>query len=432
MIKNKICDRIHMTEFKVKNLMKKPKNNLTILIGHFLDHYDTHIYILLTPYIAQIFFADDLVLISLIKAHGIALIGLITRPIGGALFGRVADLIGPLKALRYSLVGVSVSTFLIGFLPGYDKIGYLAPILLLILRALQSIFSSGEGAIAGLYLISSNPGNKGFFSSIYALSTLLGMLFASGVCELISISSDPLFYWRVGFMLGFATSLVGLYIRGYHYQVTKITNVADKKLTTIIKLNKGKILRIALIYGFSYITYPLAFAITNSILPITKGISIAETFRLNTYLTIFDGLMIVVSGYILKFINLERLMIICSILLAFLASVLFWIIPAASVKEIMLMRILVIAVGIPFSIAVKVWITNATESCRKERYLISAIGGSIGMEVLGRSLIVWSLSFYNAYGNFILPIVYVIFLCPCAIYCIYSYPRVISVNNIEE
>jgi hypothetical protein len=285
------------------------------------------------------------------------------------------------------------------------------------------MFASGEGAIAGLYLISSNPNNKSFFSSIYALSTLLGMLLASGICELISRSSDPLFTWRIGFILGFATSLVGIYIRSYAYKVVDIVRAKDRDFSSTIKLNAGKIIRIAMLCGFSYITYPIAFAITNSLLPIAKEISIAETFRLNTYLTIFDGAMIVVAGYAIRFINVEKFMIVCAIFLTIFEAILLWILPTASIMDITIMRFLVIAAGIPFSIGLKIWVANVTESCQKERYLISGIGGSMGMEILGRSLTVWALSAYNAHENFIFPIIYVVIICACSIYCIYSYPK---------
>jgi MFS family permease len=411
--------------------MKKTKNSPMILIGNLLDHYDTHIYVLLTPYIAQIFFANDSILLGIIKAHGIALSGIIARPLGAVLFGRLADLIGPLKALRYSLIGVSISTFLIGLLPSYDQIGYMAPVLLLTLRTLQSIFASGEGAIAGLYLISNNPNNKSFFSSIYALSTLLGMLLASSICELISVSPDPLLYWRIAFILGFATSLVGLYIRGYNYKPTDVITEEKMNFIAVVKGNKSKIVRIAIICGFSYLTYPIALHLPNSLLPISKEISMSEILRLNTYLTIFDGTMIVLAGYIVKFISIERFMIACGILLALCECALFWIIPTASIDQITLMRVLVMAAGVPFSIAAKIWVANITDSCAKERYLISAIGGSVGMGILGRTLIVWSLSIYNMSGNFMLPILYVAILCACSIYSIYSYPRLVKPEKDE-
>lgn len=403
--------------------MQKRKYNLAILIGNLLDHYDTHIYTLLAPFIASVFFCDDLPLISQIKAYGIASIGLITRPLGAALFGRFASIVGPLKALKYSLIGVACSTFIIGLLPNYQQIGCLAPILLLIMRAMQSIFASGEGAIAGLYLISTNPQRRSFFSSVYGLSTLFGMLIASLVAEKISKSSDPMLYWRVGFFLGFATSIVGILIRASRYKFDRVIKEHNFSSMSIIKSSKAKILRIGILNGFSYISYPISFTIINTILPITKKISISQALELNTYLIILDGCVIPIAGWILKDIKVEKFMTCCAYCLIFCASLLLWLIPTSSVNEITLMRILVVTAGVPFSIALKIWTANVTDSCGAEKYLINALGGGIGMELLGRSTAVGALFIFQHFGSFLPYIAYVITLGASAIYCLKSYPK---------
>src|SRR6476619_7062704 len=116
----------------LKNIRKgERKNNITILLGNALDHYDTHIYSLLAPFIASVFFAQRDNLTNQMWAFSIASVGIITRPLGAIIFGRLALLLGPLKALRYSLVGVAFATFLIGILPSYQQVGALAPIMLL-------------------------------------------------------------------------------------------------------------------------------------------------------------------------------------------------------------------------------------------------------------------------------------------------------------
>jgi MFS family permease len=410
--------------------MQKFKNDLAILIGNVLDHYDTHIYTLLAPYIAEVFFASDSPLISQIKAYGVVSIGLITRPLGAALFGRFASIIGPLKALRYSLMGVALSTFVIGLLPSYGQVGWISPILLIIFRALQSIFASGEGAIAGLYLVSSNPKRRNFFSSIYGMSTLFGLLLASKMAKLISQSSDPLIYWRVGFIFGFLTSIVGIYIRSLNYKTAHITLSSKVDAWTIIKTNKEKILRIGILNGFSYISYPVSFTIINAFLPLTKNVSIAEALTLNMYLVIFDGILIPISGYILKFVNISKFMVTCAIFLSFFLGLVLWILPTASVEEITFARVLLIMAGIPFSIALKIWVADVMDLCGEEKYLICALGGGLGMELLGRNITVLSLFLFNIFGNFILCIVYIFVLGLLAIYSICSYPK--TAKNLDN
>jgi MFS family permease len=307
-------------------------------------------------------------------------------------------------------------------LPDYKQIGYFAPILLLIMRALQSVFASGEGAIAGLYLVSTNPQNRSFFSSVYGLSTLFGMLIASLVAEMISKSSNPMLYWRIGFFLGFATSIIGIYIRASRYKFGSVVKGHNFSSWNIIKSSKAKILRIGILNGFSYISYPISFTIINSILPITKSISISQALTLNTYLIILDGCVIPIAGLILKNIKVEKFMICCALCLVSFASFLLWFLPTASVHEITLMRILVVMTGVPFSIALKIWTANVTDVCGPEKYLITALGGGIGMELLGRSTIVISLFMFQHRGNFLPYIAYIIILGVSAIYCLKSYP----------
>jgi len=400
----------------------KVKNNTAILIGSVLDHYDVYIYTLLAPCIAELFFISDSHIVGLVKAYGVAHVGLVARPLGAIVFGRFASYIGPLKALKYALIGVSASTFLIGVLPTYSQIGYFAPVFLLILRAMQSFFASGEGAIAGLYLVSNNPQKRSFFSSIYSLSTLLGMLMASKMCEIITTDLNPLVYWRVGFIFGFATSLVGMYIRAAKYKSSSISLLKQKNFSAVFMSNKDKIIKIAIICGFSYISYPVCFVIMTSILPIIKDISLAEVIKINTNLIVFDGLIIVASGYFLKFVRLKSFMVVCAGILLFCELLLLWRTPFSNIEQITLIRMLLIAVGVPFSLSLKIWLANVMDDFGDEKYFINSVGVSMGMEVLGRSITVLSLYTFHLYGNFIYSMVYISIIFIGAIYSICSYP----------
>ena len=404
------------------------KNNIAIVVGNFLDHCDTHMYGLLAPFIAQLFFGGDDAVTAIIKAHGIALFGIVARPLGAVLFGKLAYRVGPLASLRLSLIGVSIATFVIGLLPTYAQVGYLAPIFLLIARAFQSFCASGEGSIAGLYLTANNPKRRSLFASIYSLSTILGICFASSIVEIVNSRFDLDVYWRIVFFVGFFTSIAGIYIRVQRYESMDIKSDTVKQKNTygIIKNNTSRILRIAIVYGFSYTSYPVAFTLINSILPVIKNISIAQILEFNTKLLLLDGAMIVAAGYIISFLNTEKLIIACIFALAIAESVLFWIVPAADIETINLMRVLVVILGVFLMLVKKVWIADITDDCDEEKYLINGLGQSIGIETLGRTIVVLSLFYFNFAGNFMLSGIYVMLLALCAIYSIYSYPKSIK------
>lgn len=409
----------------LKSLRKgEKKNKITILLGNALDHYDTHIYALLAPFIASVFFAPGDNLTNQIAAFGIASVGVITRPFGAILFGRLALLIGPLRALRYSLVGVSIATFLIGLLPSYEQVGRIAPILLLLMRSLQSIFASGEGAIAGLYIVSSHDQRKrNVSSSLYSMSTMVGIMIAAGVASSISHSAEPLIYWRIGFAFGFFTSIVSIFIRVNGYKATKIySNNKSKNVWSIIKSNKDKIFRIIFLNGFSYISYPIAFTIMNSILPAAKGISIQEALYLHSWLIILDAFVIPLGGLLPKDnTTLERLMLGGIAMIFITSSILFSSLNTASLATIMMLRVLVISVGVPFAIGLRIWTANLTDDCGEEKYLIAAIGGGIGMELLGRNIIILALFLFTTYSSLAPLILYVLFLSSAAAFAISSH-----------
>lgn len=86
-------------------------------------------------------------LLASFATYGVAFLA---RPLGGAVFGHFGVRIGRKTMLIVSLLLMGISTFLVGILPGYETIGVLAPILLIVLRFLQGIGLGGEWAGAVL------------------------------------------------------------------------------------------------------------------------------------------------------------------------------------------------------------------------------------------------------------------------------------------
>ena len=124
------------------------KRDISILIGNAMDHFDTALYGFLAPLLVGIFFPNDDKIVSLILTYSILATSLFTRPIGSYFFGIIAKKYGGVFALSHSLSGVALSTALIGAIPSYAQIGWLAPLLLVAIRTLQSIYSEGECSIA--------------------------------------------------------------------------------------------------------------------------------------------------------------------------------------------------------------------------------------------------------------------------------------------
>ncbi|GAA4283597.1 MFS transporter [Brevibacterium daeguense] len=160
---------------------------------------------------------------AIIAAFVTYAVGFIARPLGGIVFGHFGDKYGRKKLLQLSIILVGVSTFLMGCLPTFGQIGYLAPTLLVILRFVQGFAVGGEWGGAVLLVAEHSPRNaRGFWASWPQAAVPLGNLLATGVLfGLVAVLSDDAFLawgWRVAFWLSAVIVFIGWYIR------TKVTD----------------------------------------------------------------------------------------------------------------------------------------------------------------------------------------------------------------
>ncbi len=139
------------------------------------------------------------------------------RPIGGVLFGYLGDRIGRKSNLVITVTIIGAGTFLIGVLPTYPAIGFVAPIMLVVLRFLHGIALGGEWGGATLMAVEHAPGHrKGFFGAFVPLGSAVGSVLASAVFWVISLGGHGIGesnIWRIPFLLSALLTAVALYIR---------------------------------------------------------------------------------------------------------------------------------------------------------------------------------------------------------------------------
>ena len=187
-------------------------------VGTSIEWYDFFLYgtaaALVFP---KLFFPDSSAYVGVLAAFGTQFVGFAARPIGAAIFGHYGDRVGRKAALITTLMLMGVGTFLIGCLPTHATIGFLAPVLLTLLRLIQGIGVGGEWG--GSVLLSMEWGSakrRGFMASWPQLGVPLGLLASTGMVKLMSNVSGDSFEtwgWRVPFLLSAVLIAVGLYVR---------------------------------------------------------------------------------------------------------------------------------------------------------------------------------------------------------------------------
>jgi MFS family permease len=145
-------------------------------------------------------------------------------PIIDAQFGRLGDKVGRKYTFLLTLVLMGGSTFAIGLVPGYETIGFAAPLIVLLLRLIQGLALGGEYGGAATYVAEHSPSNKrGFYTSWIQTTATLGLLLSLGVIlitrkslaadEAASIRAFENWGWRIPFWVSIILVGMSIYIR---------------------------------------------------------------------------------------------------------------------------------------------------------------------------------------------------------------------------
>ncbi|MGK9233527.1 MHS family MFS transporter [Inquilinus limosus] len=189
------------------------------LVGTAIEFYDFYIYGTAAALVfGPVFFPQESEAAQLLAAFATFAIAFLARPIGSALLGHFGDRIGRKATLVASLLLMGISTTLIGVLPGYAAIGWVAPALLCLMRFGQGLGLGGEWGGAALLAVENAPaGKRGWFGMFPQLGAPIGFLAANGLFLLLALGLDDDQFrswgWRVPFLLSAALVAVGLYVR---------------------------------------------------------------------------------------------------------------------------------------------------------------------------------------------------------------------------
>jgi MFS transporter, MHS family, dicarboxylic acid transporter PcaT len=186
--------------------------------GNLVEWFDFYIYAFSALYFAPAFFPKGDQTAQLLDTAAVFAAGFLMRPVGGWLFGRLADRVGRRRAMVVSVSLMCIGSLGIACLPTRATIGVLAPVLLLLARLLQGLSVGGEYGTTATYLSEvAMHGRRGFASSFQYVTLIGGQLLAvlviGGLERVLSQDELRAWGWRIPFAIGAVTAALALLLR---------------------------------------------------------------------------------------------------------------------------------------------------------------------------------------------------------------------------
>lgn len=401
---------------------KKVANKVLIasLIGSSIEWFDYFLYGTVAALVFnQAFFHSDNPTVGLMLAYASFALAFFIRPLGGVIFSHIGDRIGRKKTLVLTLSLMGGSTVLMGFLPTYDSIGVMAPILLILLRLVQGIGLGGEWGGALLLAVEYAPKEKrGFFGSIPQMGVTIGMLLGTLALSVMTLLPESAFMswgWRVPFILSALLVFFGLWIRKGIDETPSFKKAQEKgeiaKIPFVETMRThwkevliavgAKVVETAPFYIFG--TFIVSYATTQ------LGFSRTVTLNAVTIATIVTSILIPIMGSLSDKIGRKKLYVGGTILMMLYAFPYFWLLHQGSSALLILATVL--GLGIIWAPITAVLGTMFSEIFKSNvRYTGISLGYQIGAAVAGGTAPLIATALLSAYNNSYVPVALYIIL----------------------
>ncbi len=235
-------------------------------IGNLIEYYDATIYSLLAPVFAQQFFPMANKAFALLYTYGLVVgVAFVVRPAAAILLSSYGDRQGRRELLSLSLFLMGSGLLIIGLSPTYDTIGVLAPVCLVLGRAVQNVSNSGEFQAASTFIVEHAPaGRRATTGAAQYMTAGLGILSATLVAAALTtvfpkaVVAD--WAWRIPFLIGAAFCLYGVRLRravpeSPHFTALQATGRVERRpLRTVVKRYPRSLL-LVMVIQFSQVTY---------------------------------------------------------------------------------------------------------------------------------------------------------------------------------
>lgn len=297
---------------------------LAVTFGNILEWFDIYSYAYWAIFFSKIFFGFQKDLSNLISVFILFGIGFIVRPLGAIYFGHMGDTWGRKKPFILSIIFITIPTFLMGFLPTYEQVGFYAPLFMALLRIMQSFPSAGEAPGAFCYLYeSADHDDKKYMTSWGGVGNQIGAILSVLECYLLEkfLPEDFLMTWgwRISFISGGLLGLLGIYLRNKLHETPLFQrlkehhNLNKDSIPTTIKDHKNGIL-IGTAYGALNAS---TFYLVASFIPIyfdnVIGLGRLENTIIILSILLISTILLPFFGMLGDRISIRKILVVCAV-----------------------------------------------------------------------------------------------------------------------
>ena len=303
-------------------------------LGGALEFYDFVIFVFFTATIGQLFFPPDMPdWLRQLQAYGLFAAGYLARPLGGLIMAHFGDRTGRKRMFTLSVLLMAIPTLLIGLLPVYATVGYLAPLLLLLLRVLQGAAIGGEVPGAWVFVAEHVPAGRagfacGLLTSGLTAGILLGSLVATGINSSLTSAQMVDFGWRLPFIIGGVFGFFAVYLRSWLQETPIFIEMRQRKalseelpLKAILR-SHGKAILVSVLTTWTLTAAIVVLILmTPALLQKLDGLPAVATLQANSLATVMLSISCILAGLVADRIGATRVMVIgglCLIVSAYL------------------------------------------------------------------------------------------------------------------
>ncbi len=294
--------------FDLADMRRRIKAIFIGSVGNLVEWYDFYAYAAFALYFAGAFFPNSDPVVQQLNAALLFAAGFLVRPLGGWLFGYIADHHGRRGALMLSVSLMCFGSLMIAVTPTYAAVGILAPILLAVARILQGLSLGGEYGTSATYLTEmADEQHRGFYSSFQYVTLIGGQICALIVLLLLQrvfLTGDEIraWGWRIPFFIGALLAVIALVMRRTLHE-TEAFEAAQKltkptsSLRTLLRYPREVLLVVGLTAGgtaafYTYTTYMQKF------LKLSVGLSDDQTTLVTVSSLVFGMILQPIYGAI--------------------------------------------------------------------------------------------------------------------------------------